>query len=92
MVSDGTGDDDVLHGSDDGDQINGRGGDDVIDGRGGEDCLAGGAGRDKINAQDGDRDVVRCGDGQDRARVDREDRVVGCEHVRGAAKRKSRHS
>ncbi len=92
VVSDGTGDDDVLNGSGDGDRINGRGGDDVIDGRGGEDCLAGGAGRDKVNAKDGDRDVVRCGDGQDRARVDREDRVVGCEHVRGAAKRKSRHS
>jgi dienelactone hydrolase len=59
----------------------GRGGDRLDGGRGGDD-LSGGAGRDRIDARDREADSVRCGRGRDRAKVDRRDRVRGCEKVR----------
>lgn len=61
----------------------GRGGDRLAGGFG-RDVLRGGRGRDFLNARDGTRDKVLCGKGRDRARVDRFDKVRGCERVRRA--------
>jgi hypothetical protein len=73
------------------DTVHARGGADVVDGGWHADTLHGGAGRDRliggrgddtILARDGERDTVECGLGDDRAVVDRKDRVLrGCEHV-----------
>jgi hypothetical protein len=35
-----------------------------------------------VSSADGTRQVVDCGSGRDRARVDRKDRVIGCERVK----------
>jgi Ca2+-binding RTX toxin-like protein len=51
----------------------------VLFGGGGVDTLLGGAGSDTIYAADGERDVVDCGAGSDRAIVDAFDRATGCE-------------
>jgi X-Pro dipeptidyl-peptidase-like protein/hemolysin type calcium-binding protein len=77
----GTHGDDRLPGTSAADTIKGRAGADRINGRAGRDCLFGGSGDDRIGARDGERDVVRCGHGTDRARADRLDRVTGCETV-----------
>ena len=45
----------------------------------GRDTLDGGAGADTIYAQDGERDVVIGGPGHDRARVDKQDKLIGVE-------------
>jgi Ca2+-binding RTX toxin-like protein len=67
----------------------GRGADDVFGGPG-ADRVRGGRGRDRIWSGGGDdlvqargrsADVIRCGDGTDEARVDRRDRVRGCETI-----------
>jgi len=55
------------------------GGDKIVGGHGGPDCLLGGQGPDRIRSVNGRRDVVKCGDGRDRATVERKDRVRGCE-------------
>lgn len=55
---------------------------DRIGGGAGTDVLAGGSGPDRVRALDRQADVVRCGRGRDRARVDRRDRTRGCEKVR----------
>jgi Ca2+-binding RTX toxin-like protein len=75
-----------------GDEIKGRGADDVLKGgKGGDvigggkgfDRLLGGPGNDRINARDGRPDEIDCGDGNDFAKVDRnEDGVYNCETVR----------
>jgi hypothetical protein len=75
-----------------GDEIKGRGGDDLLKGgKGGDvigggkgfDMLMGGPGNDRINARDGRPDQIDCGDGNDFAKVDRnEDGVYNCETVR----------
>jgi hypothetical protein len=57
-------------------------GDDCLKGSRGRDVLRGGPGKDFIRAADGKRDIVRCGPGRDRARVDSLDSVAGCERVR----------
>jgi WD40-like Beta Propeller Repeat/RTX calcium-binding nonapeptide repeat (4 copies) len=69
----------------------GKGGDDVLRGLGGRDKLTGGAGRDVLEggdggdtiiARDGRRDIVRGGDDNDSARVDRGlDRVTEVERL-----------
>ncbi|MEK6278025.1 MAG: CocE/NonD family hydrolase C-terminal non-catalytic domain-containing protein [Actinomycetota bacterium] len=64
------------------DCILGGAGKDRINGGKGRDRLRGGAGNDKIKARDGRRDIVNCGKGNDRAKVDASDRVRGCETVR----------
>ena len=62
----------------------GRGNDRLIGGSGG-DVISGGDGNDKIDARDKRRDDVNCGPGKhDRARVDKVDRVRGCEVVTSA--------
>ena len=64
------------------DRIIGADGRERIIGGPGADVLRGGLGRDTILAAgDGRRDLVRCGPGRDRARVDRIDRVRACERV-----------
>jgi Ca2+-binding RTX toxin-like protein len=61
----------------------GRYGPDTLTGGPGKDRMSGGAGNDKINARDGERDSVRCGDGsKDRVDADRIDVVArDCERV-----------
>jgi RTX calcium-binding nonapeptide repeat (4 copies) len=60
-----------LHGGPGRDRLRGGRGDDLLDGGPGDDRIVAGPGHD----------VVRCGPGRDVARVDRRDRVKGCEKV-----------
>ena len=73
------------------DSLRGGTGDDCVIGNRGADRLAGGAGidvlrgargRDVLLSVDGSSERINCGRGHDRARVDRVDRVSGCERVR----------
>jgi Ca2+-binding RTX toxin-like protein len=73
---------DRLSGGDGRDLLSGGAGADVLDGDAGSDRLLAGAGNDRVDSVDRSADVVRCGTGRDSARVDRRDRVVGCERVR----------
>jgi RTX calcium-binding nonapeptide repeat (4 copies) len=75
--------DDCLSGGRGDDLLAGGDGDDRLVGGPGRDRLLGGPGADVISARDGKRDVVRCGPGRDRARVDPVDSVAGCELVTG---------
>lgn len=72
------------------DTVYGGGGNDVIRTGAGEDFVFPGSGRDIVDAgrgpdhviaNDGERDAVDCGPGDDRARVDEYDVVRNCEHV-----------
>jgi Ca2+-binding RTX toxin-like protein len=72
---------DRIRGADGDDCLSGGRGRDRVKGDAGEDVLRGGGGSDRIRAQDGEVDVVRCGTGQDRARVDSIDTATGCEKV-----------
>lgn len=84
----GRGGDDCINSGDGADRAWGGPGGDAVRGGAGADALRGGpnsdritagAGADRIKARDGDRDVVRCGRGKDRARLDEQDRSRGCE-------------
>jgi Ca2+-binding RTX toxin-like protein len=89
----GPGDDvatgDSLHGGPGNDRLTGYFGDSFLYGGPGADRLSGGRGDDMLDGGRGDdrlvagrgRDIVRCGPGRDVARVDRRDRVRGCEKV-----------
>ena len=68
------GNDTILGGAGD-DRIDGGAGNDVITGGSGADRLFGGPGSDTIYAADGERDVIDCGAGRDRAVVDSFDKV-----------------
>jgi len=48
----------------------------------GSDVIRGGRGGDVARSADGTAELVNCGRGHDRARVDLIDRVSGCERVR----------
>jgi Ca2+-binding RTX toxin-like protein len=81
---------DRMNGGDGSDNLAGSRGADVLAGDSGPDRLAGdggvdvhraGQGNDFVSAADGHREIVDCGAGRDRARVDRNDRVIGCERV-----------
>jgi RTX calcium-binding nonapeptide repeat (4 copies) len=63
--------DSFLYGGPDADRLSGGRGDDQLDGGRGDDRIVAGPGHD----------TVRCGPGRDVARVDRRDRVRGCEKV-----------
>ncbi len=63
------------------DRLTGAGGRDVLDGGGGRNAYDAGSGDDRVKAANGRNETVRCGKGQDRARVDRGDTVRGCEQV-----------
>lgn len=73
---------DVIEGLGGADRLDGGWGRDTLVGGPGRDRLVGGRGNDTILARDGERDTVECGWGDDRAVVDRLDRVLlGCERV-----------
>ncbi len=78
------GNDTLLGGSGD-DRLDGGPGNDVLTGGAGADRILGGPGSDTIYAADGERDVIDCGDGADRAIVDSVDIVKNCEVVQTAA-------
>ena len=85
----GRGGKDKLKGGSGDDCLLGGRGDDRLTGGSGSDVLRAGGGADRVNAADGERDVVNCGKGRrDRARVDRRDRVKGCERVRKGRKKR----
>lgn len=81
---------DRLDGGFGADTLRGGLGHDVLVGGPGNDVLLPGPGRDRVvagggddivEARDGVRETIDCGRGSDRARVDRGDRVRGCERV-----------
>jgi hypothetical protein len=73
---------DKIFGTNTGDRLRGGGGSDAILGRRGHDCIYGGIGPDVVHARDGVADIVSCGPGVDRARVDADDYVShDCEAV-----------
>jgi dienelactone hydrolase len=78
----GRGGSDRLGGGRARDCLYGGAGSDRLTGGSAKDRLNGRSGNDRIRAADGSVDRVRCGRGKhDRARVDRVDRVSGCERV-----------
>lgn len=86
----GKGGNDTILGMAGNDTILGGGGDDVLRGGVGGDVITGGPGADRIfgedgsdtiQAADGERDVIDCGPGTDRAYVDSFDVVKNCEIV-----------
>jgi hypothetical protein len=78
----GNGGDDVLRGRGSADCLSGGPGDDRIVGGGGRDRIDAGRGDDVVNTRDGIVEQVDCGTGVDRATVDTEDQLTGCERVR----------
>ncbi|HEV7134588.1 MAG TPA: hypothetical protein VGN27_12745 [Gaiellaceae bacterium] len=74
------GNDTILGGAGD-DHLDGGPGNDVITGGPGADVILGGPGSDTIYAADGERDIIDCGPGRDRAVVDSVDIVKNCEVV-----------
>jgi RTX calcium-binding nonapeptide repeat (4 copies) len=86
----GGGGHDCVLGDKGGDLLRGQSGDDRLTGGPGADTLVGGPGinaydagpgRDFVDARNGKRELVRCGSGRDRARIDRRDRVRDCERA-----------
>ena len=71
--------DDRLEGQLGADRLTGGRGRDVLVGGPGVNAYDAGPGNDYVNARNARREMVRCGRGRDRARVDRRDRVVSCE-------------
>jgi hypothetical protein len=75
--------DDTLSGGAGNDKLWGAGGNDKLDGGSGRNSYSGGSGNDTIAASNGVRETVDCGAGKkDYARVDRTDKVRGCEKVK----------
>ncbi|MBC7643744.1 MAG: hypothetical protein H7123_01365, partial [Thermoleophilia bacterium] len=82
---------DVLNGLGGNDSLFGDAGSDTLNGGAGNDKLTGGPGKDKLNGQAGNDtidandhkpgDIVNCGPGKDTARVNKGDKVKGCEKV-----------
>ena len=73
---------DCLAGQAGGDRLGGGAGIDLLLAGRGRDRVSGGSGDDTIRAAGGGGDTVRCGPGRDTAKVDRRDRVRGCERVK----------
>jgi Ca2+-binding RTX toxin-like protein len=73
----------ILNGGRGDDRITGGPGADAINAGRGQDVARGGSGNDTLNMRDGSRDVrIDCGDGDDRATLDRRDpRARNCERV-----------
>ena len=72
------------------DRLKGQASADCLIGGGGSDRLKGGPGDDEIAAVKGGRDKVKCGDGHDRAVVDRRDKVRNCEQVKRVGKKRKK--
>jgi Ca2+-binding RTX toxin-like protein len=78
----GGGGKDVLNGKGSADTLFGGRGADILRGKAGFDVMQGGPGPDRIDARDGHRDRIDCGNGNDTVRVDGiEDGVRNCEKV-----------
>jgi Ca2+-binding RTX toxin-like protein len=73
---------DRLLGEEGYDRLTGGSGSDRLDGGPGRNAYDAGSGDDTVKARNGRRETVRCGPGDDSARVDSNDRVRGCERVR----------
>jgi Ca2+-binding RTX toxin-like protein len=81
---------DNLDGNQGDDTLNGGANDDKLKDRRGANTFNGGEGDDRIDARDRGHergqaasiDTVDCGPGDDEARVDSNDKVVNCEHVK----------
>ena len=74
---------DRLRGGAGDDTMGGSFGKDRLNGGAGQDAMKGAGGQDRLIATDGEADFVNCGTGKrDRARVDFDDTVKGCERVR----------
>lgn len=73
--------DDRLLGGKGSDRLTGGAGDDTLVGGTGVNRYDAGAGYDIVKAANGRRELVSCGPGRDLARVDRRDRVRGCERI-----------
>jgi hypothetical protein len=88
-VINGDDNDNHLRGTNRADTISGKGGDDFINGRdgndklfpgSGEDKVQGGNGSDVINAVDESQDLIGCGGGRDRLRMNPGDMLWGPQH------------
>ncbi len=77
----GKGGNDCVGGGSGNDRIGGGAGDDKVNGGPGRDRISGGTGDDTIRAADRAKDLVRCGPGEDTAKVGKRDRTKKCEHV-----------
>ena len=75
---------DTLNGGAGKDGLDGGAGNDKLNGGGAKNSYRGGAGRDTIAAANGQKETVDCGAGRDTARVDKTDKVKGCETVKRA--------
>ena len=71
--------DDRVSGGDGRDRVGGAGGNDRLQGGAARDRFRAGRGDDRIIADDGERDIVRCGKGNDHVRADFEDVLRRCE-------------
>jgi Ca2+-binding RTX toxin-like protein len=79
----GLGAGDTLEGGDGADRVEGGEGGDALIGNAGLDLLMGGDGGDRVDARDGRRDAVECGQGEDSVTADARDRVDrDCERKR----------
>jgi Ca2+-binding RTX toxin-like protein len=72
---------DRLLGGDGDDRLTGGSGADRMKGGPGRNAYDAGAGADRIKARNGQRELVRCGPGDDWVRADSNDRLRACEHV-----------
>jgi Ca2+-binding RTX toxin-like protein len=77
----GEGGSDRLLGGEGADRLTGGRGADTLIGSSGINRYDGGSGNDLVKAANGRRELVSCGRGRDRARVDRRDRVRNCEQL-----------
>jgi Ca2+-binding RTX toxin-like protein len=72
---------DKLYGRVGRDKLYGGPSGDKLYGGSGKNSYNAGSGNDYVSARNGRRELVRCGSGRDRARVDEDDRVKSCERV-----------
>jgi hemolysin type calcium-binding protein len=77
----GDGGNDRLLGGKGSDRLTGGDGNDTLVGGKGVNRYDAGSGNEIVKAANGRRELVSCGEGRDRARVDRHDRVAACEKV-----------
>lgn len=73
--------DDRLKGQEGSDRLTGGSGNDLLTGGPGKNFYDAGPGKDRVKAKNGKRETVRCGPGDDAARVDKSDQVSSCEKI-----------
>jgi Ca2+-binding RTX toxin-like protein len=79
---------DDLSGDGDANRLDGGPGEDLLVGNAGADLLGGGNAPDVVEARDGEKDRVNCGDDGDLAIVDRSDTVRDCSWIDRGGKRR----